>query len=401
IEETAQYWIYYYRSKIEGDFVRFEKWVRKDDYTIHWRTTTGDNIVTIYGIRNGVISNPKRKENVFIWLLEEQYDNQGNVVFYRYKSENADNVDAQRPSEYHRIKAGIENGFTQKYPDRILYGNSVSFLPDQRVPPGNKWLFEVVFDYGDYNNRPYETTAPSNKWAVRQDSFSVYDPGFEVRTYRLCRRILSYHNITELSSKSSLTGIYEIDYNENPLGTTIKKVSFIGVRRDLIHGGYTEKALPSLSFTYTEPKPETSFKPGVAESNVNVPQGFNSPNTRFVDLFGEGLPGILTETANNWFYKQNRGNGVFDKQETVISKPSQLMGIYSLGDFDQDGNLNLFTLQGRTAGYYEYDTHKETWSGFKTFKNIPQVGNAKFIDVNADGFADIVVETADKLTCYP
>src|SRR5690606_10746394 len=162
-----------------------------------------------------------------------------------------------------------------------------------------------------------------------------------------------------------------------------------------------KKALPPLRFTYTAAKPETSFNPCAVESNSNVPQGINSFDTRFVDLFGEGLPGILTETANNWYYKRNRGNGFFDKQETIIAKPSQRMGIYSLGDFDQDGNLNLFSLQGRTAGYYEYDTHKETWTGFTPFRNIPQVGNAKFMDVNADGFADLIVETEDKLTCYP
>ena len=403
IDETSDFWVYYYRPKIEDSFNRFEKWVRKDNRTIHWRTTTGNNIVSVYGIRDGIICNPRKKENVFIWLLEEQFDNQGNAIFYKYKNENSDNIDGQKPSEYNRVRTGNENGFTQKYPDRILYGNSVSIFPDQSIPTANKWLFEEVFDYGEYEQRPFETNAPSNskKWAVRKDPFSVYNPGFEVRTYRLCRRILSYHNIPDLSSKPSLTGIFEIDYNESPLGTAIKEVSFRGVRRDLVSGAYSEKKLPPLSFLYTEPKPEKSFKPGVEESNANVPQGFNSSNTRFIDLFGEGLPGILTEAANNWYYKPNRGNGIFEKQEIIIAKPSQLMGTYALGDFDQDGNLNLFSLQGRTAGYYEYDRHKETWSGFKNFNNIPQVSNAKYIDVNADGFADLVVEGTDRLTCYP
>src|SRR5690606_10672537 len=313
---------------------------------------------------HGKMANPVKGEQVFTWLLEEQYDGQGNAVWYRYKSENADNVDTQTPSEYHRIKKTGAVGFSQKYPDRILYGNSVPLLPGAPAPPTNKWLFEVVFDYGEYAQWPYEASTPEQKWTTRLDPFSAYNPGFEIRTYRLCRRILSYHNIPELSAKPSLTGVFEIAYNENPLGTTIQQLSFTGVRRDLTQGTYTKKALPPLRFTYTAAKPETSFNPCAVESNSNVPQGLNSFDTRFVDLFGEGLPGILTETANNWYYKRNRGNGFFDKQETIIAKPSQRMGIYALGDFDQDGNLNLFSLQGRTAGYYEYDTHKETWTGF-------------------------------------
>ena len=399
--ETAEYWIYDYRPQTEEAFIRFEKWVRKDNQAIHWRTLAGSGVVSVYGLQHGKMANPEKGEQVFTWLLEEQYDGQGNAVWYRYKSENADNVDTQTPSEYHRIKKARIDGFSQKYPDRILYGNSVPLLPGTPAPPTNKWLFEVVFDYGDYAQWPYEASTPEQKWTTRLDPFSAFNPGFEIRTYRLCRRILSYHNIPELSAKPSLTGVFEIAYNENPLGTTIQQLSFTGVRRDLTQGTYTKKALPPLRFTYTAAKPETSFNPCAVESNSNVPQGLNSFDTRFVDLFGEGLPGILTETANNWYYKRNRGNGFFDKQETIIAKPSQRMGIYALGDFDQDGNLNLFSLQGRTAGYYEYDTHKETWTGFTPFRNIPQVGNAKFMDVNADGFADLIVETEDKLTCYP
>ncbi|HWK59058.1 MAG TPA: SpvB/TcaC N-terminal domain-containing protein [Parapedobacter sp.] len=399
--ETPEYWIYDYRQTVEEGFTRFEKWVKKDNHAIHWRTVAGDGVVSVYGVQYGRITNPEKDEQVFRWLLEEQYDNRGNAVWYKYKGENADNVDAQMPSEYHRVKKGSVAGFVQKYPERIVYGNSIPLLPGKPAPPANKWLFEVVFDYGEYAPRPYETTAPAQKWAIRRDPFSMYHPGFEIRTYRLCRRILSYHNIPELSAKPSLTGVFEIDYNESPLGTTIQQLAFMGVKRDLTQGTYTEKALPPLRFTYTAPKPETSFSPCAVESNSNVPQGFNGTETRFADLFGEGLPGILTETANNWYYKRNRGNGFFDKQETVIAKPSQRMGTYALGDFDQDGNLNLFTLQGRTAGYYEYDTHKEAWTGFTPFRNIPQVSNAKFMDVNADGFADLIVETEDKLTCYP
>ena len=238
VNETSDYWIYYYREKIEDSFIRFEKWIRRDNGTMHWRTTTGDNIVSVYGARDGIIRDPKKKENIFIWLLEEQFDNQGNAIIYNYKEENSDSIDPRKSTEHKRIRVGNEVGFAQKYPDRIQYGNSIAILPDQPIPTGNKWLFEAVFDYGAYEARPYEINTPptSQGWPVRQDPFSVYNPGFEVRTYRLCRRIISYNNIPELSSKPSLTGIFQIDYSEDPLGTTLKKTSYIGVRRDLRNG---------------------------------------------------------------------------------------------------------------------------------------------------------------------
>lgn len=401
VHETSTHWIYHYRARIEESFTRFEQWVKKTDGATHWRTINIHNIVSIYGIRDGLIHRPGNRHHTFTWLLEEQYDNRGNAIIYKYKTENANNVDAGKSSEYERVRSATQTGFTQKYPERILYGNSTPLLPGQSIPATNKWLFEVVFDYGEYDNRPYENNTASRAWAARPDPFSIYNPGFEIRTYRLCRRILCYHNITALSPGSSLTGIFGMTYNENPLGTTIRSVTFTGVRRDLRTGTYSEKTLPPLSFSYTKPKPDNSFKPGVSASSVNVPQGFNSPNTRFVDLLGEGLPGILTETANNWYYKKNKGNGIFDSQETVISKPSQLIGDYSLGDFDNDGNLNLFSLQGRTAGFFEFDSRSNTWSGFRPFATIPQTANARLIDVNADGFTDILIENSDRITCYP
>jgi Salmonella virulence plasmid 65kDa B protein len=63
------------------------------------------------------------------------------------------------------------------------------------------WLFELVFDYDeghyaelepDADGRRYvrASTQPAGSWSVRRDPFSTYRPAFELRTYRLCRRVL-------------------------------------------------------------------------------------------------------------------------------------------------------------------------------------------------------------------
>jgi RHS repeat-associated protein len=214
-------------------------------------------------------------------------------------------------------------------------------------------------------------------------------------------RILIYHHFEELAAASSLTGIFTCDFNEDSTGTTLARVSYTGVRKDLLTGIYSEKKLPELSFAYSQPQLGRSFNNVTRNTLANVPEGFNHPQTRWIDLFGEGIPGILTESAATWYYKQNCGGGEFGKQSTVIQKPSQNLGTYALGDFDNDGNLNLFSLQGRQAGYYEYNRDREQWSGFKPFKSIPQVGHTKLLDIDADGLADLVVECDDRIICYP
>ncbi len=405
IVETTNYWVYYYRNKLESDFIRFEKWVTKSDNSIHWRSVTTTNVVSIYGLESTGLTkvfDPENENKTFIWLLESQYDNLGNAIRFRYKKENHENINSSSSFESNRLRKFLKTGFSQKYPEKILYGNTKPLLPDDEIPDDNKWLFEIVFDYGEYEARPYTVNiAPSGSvWKTRLDPFSVYTPGFELRTYRLCHRILLFHHFDELGH-SSLTGIFENNYEENVSNTILTSVRYIGVRKDLITSEYSEKELPKITFNYTQPELGNSFKATVKDSTQNLPQGFNHLKTQFVDLFGEGLPGILTESANEWYYKPNMGNGVFGKQSIIIEKPSQLTGTYSLGDFDQDGNLNLFSLDGQNAGYYEYDREKEKWSGFTALQNIPHVGKSKFIDVDADGYPDLIVEREDKIVCYP
>ena len=54
-------------------------------------------------------------------------------------------------------------------------------------------MFEVVLDYGEHDpSDPKPDDA--GDWLCRNDPFSSYRAGFEVRTYRLCQRILQFHH---------------------------------------------------------------------------------------------------------------------------------------------------------------------------------------------------------------
>lgn len=401
ISDSSTYKVYYYRARYEQTFHRYEQWIHRETNHVHWRVRDTKNTVSIYGLDSegrSRIVHPEAEAKVYMWLLEAQYDDAGNTIRYEYSREDNRNIDVSHPYEKRRINRTEE--FSQLLLSKILYGNTVPMAAGTPLPEDNSWLFELAFDYGGFTERPYNVSVAANSWKTRPDPFSIYSPGFELRTYRLCRRILLYHNFVELGGVS-LTKIFSFYHKESMNGTTLRAMSVTGVRKDLASGTYSEKQLPALTFAYTEPQIENAFTPLVKETNENVPQGFNGSKVRWLDLFGEGLPGLLYESNEAWYFKSNKGGGTFGKQGRLINKPSSLLGTYSLGDFDRNGNLDLFTYNGRTAGYYEYDGTTGNWSGFLPFMQVPNERAVRFIDLNQDGLPDLVVDKGDQLTWYP
>ena len=207
IDDRGDFWVHYYRSKYEQAYIRFEKWVHKTTDHVHWRTRDRNNVVSIYGLdteNRSRIADPQDLERIYLWLLEAQYDDNGNAILYEYTPENETGLDVSNPFEWQRMFGG--KGFAQRYLKRVLYGNTSPLAPDQPVPVDNNWLFEVVFDYGDHLDDPLPSTSPSQSWPVRLDPYSSYRPAFQVRTYRLCRRILMFHHFTELGAEPTLVG---------------------------------------------------------------------------------------------------------------------------------------------------------------------------------------------------
>ncbi|MFC2146677.1 toxin TcdB middle/N-terminal domain-containing protein, partial [Acidobacteriota bacterium] len=117
----------------------------------------------------------------------------------------------------------------------------------------------------------------------------------------------------------------------------------------------------------------------------------------WVDLNGEGLSGILTEQADAWFYKPNRGNGQFAPLQPVAVMPSMANlsgGQQQLLDLAGDGQLDLVRFSQPLPGFYER-TDDEQWEEFTPFGSCPYIDwndpNLKFIDLTGDGHADILV----------
>lgn len=288
-----------YRPRVEGLFALIEGWTHSQTQETYWRVVSKDNITSIFGkTSESRIVDPESPSRVFQWLLTETYDAKGNHIIYEYKAEDGEGTNQFTYETNHCQTAN-------KYLKRIKYGNTQS-LKDGTNP---NWLFEVVFDYGEYNLDPNNIQPnESQKWTNRQDPFSTYHAGFEIRTHRLCRQILIFHNFKELGSTPILVHGTRFNYQESPIITLLQSVESMGYRYE--NGTYQSKKLPPLEFDYTSFSTNNpNFQPIISEKGQSLPSLNLSPNYQLVDLYGEGIPGILYSDGTSTLYWEAAENG--------------------------------------------------------------------------------------------
>ncbi|WP_437793358.1 SpvB/TcaC N-terminal domain-containing protein [Sorangium sp. So ce693] len=390
--ETESERVIRYRPRVEGAFARIERREVKEGGNVYWTATTPDNITSVYGrSAEARIADPARPERIFSWLLEETRDDKGNVVVYEYKAENLTGVARDEAAESHRHagRAAVAN----RYLKRILYGNTV---------PGDaeSSLFEVVFDYGEHDAEA-PTPSESAPWLVRQDPFSVYRAGFEIRTYRLCRRVLMFHHMSELGETPCLVRSLDLTYVENAYLTRLATAIQAGYIRHPQTQAYSREALPAIALTYSEPVIHREVKSLDPESLRDLPGGTMGSGRRWVDLDGEALPGVLIEEGEALYYKQNLGGGLLSAARPLQSRPAVSGG--QLLDIDGDGRKEMVVFERPVAGYF--DRTDAGWAAFRPFASQPNVDwsdpNVRLIDLNGDGHEDILITGPDTFTWYP
>ncbi len=395
--------VYPYRPRIEGLFAKIEKWVIATTGDIHWRATTKDNLTSIYGLNAGSrIADPSNSNKVFSWLLERTFDNKGNVLVYEYKPEDLVNVERT----IYEKNRNIANATAQKHLKRVKYGNTAMYsspmnAPIAAIPAANEWMFELIFDYGEHETvNKVPQYAATKTWVTRPDPFSSYRAGFEIRDYRLCRRILMFHRFAELGADPYLVKATLLEYNENEIATQVNSITHSGYLTE--NGVTTIKTFPPVTFKYTEQKIDNTIYSIAAADLPNAPEGIDGKRYQWVDLEGEGLSGIFSQSENAWYYKRNLGDGVFAPKEVVKKRPS----LAGAGVSDYEGNgLNDYVLQnGSLNGYFEMDDLGE-WQPFRTFTDIPNIDwndpNMRSLDLDGDGIADLLITENDCFVWYP
>jgi RHS repeat-associated protein len=425
-EESGDgYLIKRYRPRIEGLFARIERWTRMADGDTHWRSISKDNILTVYGSTSeSRIADPANPSHIFSWLICQSYDDKGNAIIYEYVAENDDHVDLSQINERNRVRTA------NRYLKYIRYGNRQPLLIDPTQPSFRQphvpapdfssagWMFEVVLDYGEghYQEKPADADGRifanaslrppiGGKWPARLDPFSTYRSCFEVRSYRLVRRVLMFHHFPdELGVDDYLVRSTEFSYQEKPNGSFVSQVLQSGFKRIALPSPrYLKRSLPPLEFGYSvSPLDDLTYDQlplqDVDELSLqNLPSGIDSNNYRWVDLNGEGISGVLSEQADAWFYKPNLGEGQFGPIECVSPRPSLAAlngGRQQLLDLAGGGTLDLVEFGPPTPGFFSR-TEDADWEPFRTFLKLPNIDwqdpNLRFVDLTGDGHADLLV----------
>jgi RHS repeat-associated protein len=276
-------------------------------------------------------------------------------------------------------------------------------------------MFEVVFDYGEHDPL-HPKPDDDGVWLCRLDPFSNCRPGFEIRTYRLCRRIMMFHHFPDEAAvgRNCLVNESQLHYLETPAASFLNAYTFVGHLRTE-DGMHHVQSLPPLEFEYSQPVIGRTVYEVDPESLENLPAGVNGAEIQWLDLDGEGLPGILTRQDGGWFYKRNESALVRDGEPAVRFAPSETLARIPAGvtsdarewqwtDLAGDGQLDMVRWSSAGGGFYER-TLQGGWEPLREFPSLPnldwQDGALLFIDLTGDGRADVLIAEDQVFTWYP
>ncbi|MGL4597025.1 MAG: SpvB/TcaC N-terminal domain-containing protein, partial [Bacteroidia bacterium] len=402
ITEGKTWNIYSYLPRIEGTFNLIQHWVEQSGNESWWKVTDRNQSILTFG-RSAAsrIADPNAPSTIFEWLLQDHWDSKGNKIQYTYSAENADGLTNESLDKTEHLNC------TNRYLQRIQYGN---YFDTNQV---EQFAFEVVFDYGERElsdsalaastASPYNASKP---WTARQDAFSSFKSGFEIRTRRICQNILMFHRFAELGNAPCLVHRLKLEYRFSTLNT-LKSIERIGYRRKT-NGSYDIQKTPTLDleFSVFNPNASGNFK-RLKTSYGDIPGNLDHAQFLPVDLNQEGIEGLLYKTDGGVFYFEPLGEGKYASSKIEDKFPLHKLtpnAITSFVDVSGHGHLDVIVNRDGNAsdGFYR-KTGNGSWSNFIPFNESVVESTNVFIEqvgLSGNGKTDLLLVEEDRLVFY-
>jgi hypothetical protein len=395
----ATYQVTCYFPRVEGAFNRIEYWASGS--SLFWLLHGADGQLHCLGKNLATrIADPADASHIAVWMLEESVSPAGEHIWYQYQQETADGI----------VENSVEasrDARSQLYLREVFYGNTTadaSLYAWKNSAAQQPWLFSVVFDYGERGDDetvppPYHTDTP---WPLRQDPFSRYEYGFEVRTHRLCHQVLMFHHFPkELGENNTLIRRLLLDYQQAPSLSLL--VGAQGLAYDEAGKCF---AVPPLDLRYSN----FSYTPDpVSWQKFDAMPGLDDgQHYQLVDLYGEGIPGMLYRSGQQWQYRAAiRAKSGADAVEyapwQVLTQVPSMQPVNSrLMDITGDGRLDWLVTQPSLAGFFTLSPDA-SWSTFTAFSALPTEffhPHAQLVDLMGDGLSDLVMIGPNSVRLY-
>jgi hypothetical protein len=365
-----------YLPRVEAGFYRIERW-QADGVADFWliHNPSGELLCLGKTAKARMAEPADPQTRIACWMAEESVSPTGEHIYYQYRSAADVGVTdaAGRDCQAMRLLSSVSYG-------NVTASGDLWIWQDDAAPAKQAWLFTLVLDYGargtDSSLPPAFCEPTDTPWPVRQDAFSAYDAGFELRTHFLCRQILMFHHFKEaLGEDATLVRRLLLTYDENPLLSRLVGAQLLAYEPDATH---TLQSLPPLELDYTAFTPPTQ---AAAWQPLALPDQLGLPPYCVVDLYGEGVSGLLYQGSGAWYYRAairdttpHAGPDAVAYGELArlpLLPALQAESAITLLDIDGDGRLEwLVTLAEGLAGYYRLQADA-TWSAFTPLANLP------------------------------
>lgn len=401
-----------YQPRVEGGFDLIEHWSTPTDTAGFWLIHGADGRLHVYGkAANARRCDPNEPTHVGVWMIEESLNPRGEHVVYEYQAE----VDAPVAPQFRDYRA-------QRYLRRVLYGNATPnanlYAWQSTTWDGVVFHFHLLFDYGErphdltvkpvYGPSPQTPGAPYGTWQVRSDPFWNYAYGFELGTRRLCRQVLMFHYFpaeAQMGADPVLVQRLLLEHRETPLGYNHVCAAHLQAYDSRGH----VESRPPMEFVYHPFELDPTHQ-GYRDF-PEMPGLNDAQHYQLVDLYGEGMPGVLYRSDKAWYYREPlRGDNGADAVRygdwqslphipvADSSKPLR----QSLSDLTGDGKLDWVVAQPGLSGFFTLGPDRN-WSNFVAYDAFPTEffhPLAQLADLVGDGLTDLALIGSRSVRLY-